>query len=83
MGVSHNVGDKLTYTIYCEDSHRVISCSVICMVEPLNGAIINKQIDPDATLDDSSEKPLINDRNDLKCVKRIDPDKTPDASLGG
>ena len=81
MGISHNVGDKLTYIIYCEDTHWVISRSVICTAEPLNLAIINKWIDPDTALDDSLEKPLINDHNDPKCAKQIDPDKTPDASL--
>lgn len=77
MGVSHNVGDKLTYTIYCEDNHRVVSRSVICTVDPLNGVIINKQIDPDTLLDDS----LYNDCDDPNCAKRSDLNQ-PDASLG-
>ena len=46
MGISPNVGDCLTYYIYCEDTKRVISRSVIRTADPQKGAIINRVIDP-------------------------------------
>ena len=56
MGVSHNVGDKLTYHVFCEDTKRVISRSVIRTADPSQQAIINKRLDPDI----SSNKESIN-----------------------
>ena len=46
MGISPNVGDCLTYYIYCENTKCVISHSVIRTADPQKGAIINKVIDP-------------------------------------
>ena len=45
MGISHHVGDKLTYHIYCEDTHRVVSHSVIWTADPRQGAILNQRLD--------------------------------------
>ena len=47
LGLSHHVGDKLTYFIYCEHTGNVVSRSVICTADPKQGAIINKRIEPD------------------------------------
>ena len=46
IGISHNVGDKMTFHIYCEDTGRIVSCSVICTVDPKRGSIVNQQIKP-------------------------------------
>ena len=46
LGLSHHVGDKLTYHVYCEDTLRVVSRSVIRIVDPFQGAIPNQQLDP-------------------------------------
>ena len=46
IGISHNVGDKLTFPIYYEDTGRIVSCSVIRTADPKRGAIINKQLEP-------------------------------------
>ena len=46
LSLSHNIVDKLTYFIYCEDSVRVVSWSVIQSVEPLKGSILNKSLEP-------------------------------------
>ena len=46
MGISPNVGDCLTYYIYCEDTRKVLSCSVIRTADPQKGGIINRRLDP-------------------------------------
>ena len=35
LGLSHHVGDKLTYHIQCKDTLQVVSHSVICTADPL------------------------------------------------
>ena len=42
LGVSHNVGDKLIYFIYCSDTNKVVSRSIIRSEDPLKGGIVNK-----------------------------------------
>ena len=49
VGVSHHVGDLLTYLIYCPDTHKKISRSVIRTADPNKGAIINKCLYPDTS----------------------------------
>ena len=44
IGISHNVGDKLTFHIYCEDTGRIVSCIVICTADPKRGEITNQQL---------------------------------------
>ena len=46
MGISPNIGDFLTYYIYCEDTKRVISQSVIRTADPQKGGIMNKPLEP-------------------------------------
>ena len=46
MGILPNVGDCLTYYIYCEDTKRVISRSAIRTADPQKGVTINKVLDP-------------------------------------
>ena len=48
-----NVGDALTFKIYCPSKHTVVSQLLGCTADPERGAIINKQIHPDRKLDSS------------------------------
>ena len=54
IGVSHHVGDMLTYFIYCEDTHQAVSRSSIRSTDPRKGGIINKFLDPDCIPDRKS-----------------------------
>ena len=47
MGVSHHVGDKHTYIIYCPDTTKVVSHSNVGSADPIKNGIINKRLDPD------------------------------------
>ena len=50
VGVDHNVGDKLSYHIYCPKTGYVITRSLVRTADPNRGAIINRTLHPEDEL---------------------------------
>ena len=56
LGISHHVGDKLTFYIFCPDTKKIVSQSTIRSADSNRGEIINKSIDKPINNETSSSK---------------------------
>ena len=44
MGISHNIGDALTYVVRSEQTGRFLDCSVLCPADPKHNGIPNLRV---------------------------------------